>query len=76
MAALHDVPPLQGTLVRLEPLSTRHVSDLAEAAEEDRAAYAFTLVPRAEDVEGYVRAHLARAAKGAFVPFAQIRHRD
>jgi RimJ/RimL family protein N-acetyltransferase len=76
MAGLHDVPPLHGALVRLEPLWTGHVGDLARAAEENRVAYAFTLVPRAEDVEAYVQAHLERAAEGAFVPFAQIRQRD
>ncbi len=76
MVALDDVPTLHGTLVRLEPLSTRHVTDLAEAAEEDRSAYDFTLVPRAGGVEAYVHAHLERAAGGAFVPLAQIRLTD
>jgi hypothetical protein len=45
--ALRDVPPLSGSLVRLEPLSVDHVPDLAEAAEESRAAYGFIWVPRA-----------------------------
>jgi RimJ/RimL family protein N-acetyltransferase len=76
MAAWHDAPTLHGTLVRLEPLTTGHVSDLAQAAEEDRTAYAFTLVPRADAVEAYVHAHLERAALGAFLPFAQIRLTD
>ena len=76
MAAWPDAPTLRGTLVRLEPLSTGHASDLMQAAEEDRSAYAFTLVPRADAVEAYVHAHLLRAAHGAFVPFAQIRLTD
>jgi RimJ/RimL family protein N-acetyltransferase len=76
MAAWHDAPTLHGTLVRLEPLTVGHASDLAQAAEEDRTAYAFTLVPRADAVEAYVHAHLERAAQGAFVPFAQIRLAD
>ncbi len=42
-----DVPVLGGSLVRLEPLSVRHAPDLARAAEEDRSAYDFTVVPRA-----------------------------
>jgi hypothetical protein len=42
-----DVPVLSGALVRLEPLSVSHAPDLARAAEEDRSAYGFTLVPRA-----------------------------
>ncbi|MET8984794.1 hypothetical protein ABZW49_05055 [Nonomuraea wenchangensis] len=33
-----DVPVLAGSLVRLEPLTMEHAADLAEAAEEDRAA--------------------------------------
>lgn len=76
MTSLHHVPTLHGTLVRLEPLSTRHAPDLAQAAEEDRTTYDFTLVPRAGDVEAYVRTHLERAAEGAFAPFAQIRQID
>jgi N-acetyltransferase len=76
MGLLHDVPMLRGTLVRLEPLSARHGDDLALAAEEGRTAYDFTFVPRADDVEGYLRAHLERAVEGAFIPFAQIRQSD
>lgn len=70
-----DVPPLEGTRVRLEPLSTRHVADLSLAAEEDRGAYAFTLVPRADEVAGYVEAQFARMELG-LVPFAQVRRSD
>jgi RimJ/RimL family protein N-acetyltransferase len=76
MAPFHDVPILHGTLVRLEPLSRRHATDLALAAEEDRGAYNFTLVPRAHDMEEYLDAHLERAVEGAFIPFAQIRQAD
>ena len=59
MASL-DVPPLSGSLVRVEPLSAGHVPDLTEAAEESRAAYGFTWVPRAAEV-----ARLRARAAGA-----------
>jgi RimJ/RimL family protein N-acetyltransferase len=72
MASL-DVPLLSGSLVRLEPLSVSHVPDLMEAAEEDRAAYGFTWVPRAAEVGDYVRAQLGRSG---LTPFAQFRLAD
>jgi len=70
-----DVPVLEGSLVRLEPLAVRHAEDLAAAAEEDRGSYDFTLVPRGGEVAGYLAAQLARAARG-LIPFAQIRRGD
>jgi len=72
MASL-DVPPLSGSLVRVEPLSADHVLDLTEAAEENRASYEFTWVPRAADVAGYVREQQERVG---LTPFAQIRLAD
>ncbi len=68
-----DVPVLRGALVRLEPLSLSHASDLAEAAEENRESYDFTMVPRASDVGEYITAQLTR---DGLTPFAQIRVRD
>jgi RimJ/RimL family protein N-acetyltransferase len=65
-------PVLEGELVRLEPLGHRHAADLAEAAEEHRDSYAFTWVPRADQVEDYVDAQLARAATGMLAPYAQV----
>ncbi|MBD0418063.1 GNAT family N-acetyltransferase [Streptomyces sp. TRM S81-3] len=65
-------PPLEGTLVRLEPLGHRHAADLAVAAEEDRDTYAYTWVPRADEVGAYIDAQLARAAAGRLAPYAQI----
>ncbi|TDD76237.1 N-acetyltransferase [Actinomadura darangshiensis] len=65
-----DVPVLEGSLVRLEPLSMRHVPDLARAAEENRASYGFTLVPGAAETEAYVAEQLGRPG---LTPFAQIR---
>ncbi|MEV4222304.1 GNAT family protein [Nonomuraea sp. NPDC049725] len=68
-----DVPVLAGDLVRLEPLDTRHVAGLAEAAEEERSSYGFTLVPRAAEMAGYVAAQLGRAG---LTPFGQVRVAD
>ena len=70
-----DVPALEGSLVRLEPLSVSHTNDLASAAEEDRSSYAFTLVPRADAIGEYLTAQFERVAQGLF-PFAQIRRAD
>ena len=69
MSIQHDVPVLAGSLVRLEPLTTEHAGDLAEAAEEDRASYGFTLVPRGAEVPDYVAAQLSRRG---LTPFAQV----
>lgn len=65
-------PPLEGRLVRLEPLGHQHAADLAVAAEEDRRSYAYTWVPRAAEVTGYIDAQLARAAAGKLAPYAII----
>ena len=68
-----DVPVLGGSLVRLEPLSVSHAADLAQAAEEDRSAYGFTVVPRAGEMEEYLATQLAR---DGLTCFAQVRVRD
>lgn len=76
MGFLPDVPVLHGSLVRLEPLSAAHAADLAIAAEQDREAYGFTVVPRAWELEQYLAAHSERAKNGMLAPFAQIRRGD
>lgn len=76
MGFLPDVPVLHGSLVRLEPLSAAHAADLAVAAEQDREAYGFTVVPRAWELEQYLAAHSERAKNGMLAPFAQIRRGD
>jgi len=76
VAFLPDIPVLHGSLVRLEPLSVHHGADLAAAAEEDRGAYGFTVVPRAWEVEEFLAAHAGRAQDGMLAPFAQIRQAD
>jgi RimJ/RimL family protein N-acetyltransferase len=65
-------PVLEGALVRLEPLEHRHAAELAVAAEEQRGTYAYTWVPRADEVGDYIDAQLARAAAGRLAPYAQI----
>lgn len=64
---------LRGDLVRLEPLTEEHVPGLALAAEEDRSAYGYTMVPRAAETAAYVTAQLAR---DGVTPFAQVRVAD
>jgi RimJ/RimL family protein N-acetyltransferase len=71
-----DVPALDGSLVRLEPLSTSHAFDLAMAAEEDRSTYRFSRVPIASEVTGYIATQLTLAEAGELVPFAQVRRED
>ena len=65
-------PVLTGSRVRLEPLSPAHAADLAVAVEEDRAAYAYTWVPRAHEVEQYIAEQSQRAESGRLAPYAQI----
>lgn len=76
MGPFPDVPVLEGALVRLEHLAEHHAADLASAAEEDRSSYGFTWVPRAAEVDAYVRTQLQRVAAGTMVAFAQVRADD
>jgi RimJ/RimL family protein N-acetyltransferase len=65
---------LEGTHVRLEPLSESHIPALVEAATEDRSHYQWVYVPDGtEQMTRYVRDALATVASGAQVPFATIR---
>jgi RimJ/RimL family protein N-acetyltransferase len=64
---------LEGRLVRLEPLRPEHAHLLADAAAEDRAAYAYTRVPRDRaDAQRYVAAALAEREAGTALPFVQV----
>lgn len=76
MSVGFDVPTLHGSLVRLEPLSVRHASDLAVAAEEDRSAYGFTWVPHGSEIDEYLGSRFERAETGKLALFAQIRLPD
>jgi RimJ/RimL family protein N-acetyltransferase len=65
---------LEGTHVRLEPLSVAHVPGLVEAASEDRSNYQWAYVPDGtEHMDSYVRDAMAKAASGAHVAFATVR---
>lgn len=61
---------LEGTLVRLEPLSPDHIQNLLDAATESREHYAFTRVPDGLDaMETYVREALSAERTGSELPF-------
>jgi N-acetyltransferase len=65
---------LQGTFVRLEPLSEEHIPGLVEAAAEDRANFQWTYTPNGvEQMTDFVRGARAKAAADDHVPFATIR---
>ncbi len=65
---------LQGTFVRLEPLTEAHIPALVEAAGLDRSAYEWTYTPEGpEQMTDYVVDALAKAASGAHVAFATVR---
>jgi RimJ/RimL family protein N-acetyltransferase len=67
---------LEGTHVRLEPLSESHVTALVEAAAEDRSHYQWSYVPDGtEEVTEYVRDALAKVTSGTQVAFATVRRR-
>jgi RimJ/RimL family protein N-acetyltransferase len=68
-----ETPVLVGRRVRLEPLRLGDVAALVRAAEEDRRAFDFTVVPRGIDamsaqVEGLLRDY----QQGLVVPFVQV----
>ena len=64
---------LEGTHVRLEPLSDRHVDGLLVAATGDRSSFGYTVVPGDhESTAAYVASALECAAAGHQVPFATI----
>jgi RimJ/RimL family protein N-acetyltransferase len=65
---------LEGSRVRLEPLSEAHIPALVEAAGEDRSHYEWTYTPDGpEEMTDYVRDALAKVAAGAHVAFATVR---
>lgn len=69
--------PLEGSLVRLEPLEIGHVESLAAAAAEDRSSYQFTWVPDGvDDTIRYVRAALAQQQAGGTLVWVVRRRTD
>ena len=73
MSLVLDIPVLEGALVRLEPLSLIHSSELAEAVEEDRSAFGHTWVPHSADIDHYIGHQLQQAQSGKLTPLVQIR---
>jgi RimJ/RimL family protein N-acetyltransferase len=62
---------LEGTGIRLEPLSMTHAEALAEAASGARDSFGYTWVPDGpEDARRYVQAALEDRDAGRSVPFA------
>jgi RimJ/RimL family protein N-acetyltransferase len=65
---------LEGSFVRLEPLSVAHIPALVEAAAEDRSNYQWAYVPDGtEQMTAFVRDALDKVASGAHVAFATVR---
>src|SRR3954463_9551827 len=70
-------PTLQGSHVRLVPLSLDHLDDLVRIAAGPRETYRLTIVPDgAEAMRKYVETALALRDAGAAVPFATTRLGD
>ncbi|HEX4865306.1 MAG TPA: GNAT family protein [Acidimicrobiales bacterium] len=73
MTELWRVGPLEGRLVRLDPLTEEHVDALLAASSEDRSAYGFTTVPNGlEEVRAYVKQAVSDRDTGEGVPFVQV----
>jgi RimJ/RimL family protein N-acetyltransferase len=65
---------LDGSFVRLEPLSETHIEPLVAASAEDRTNYQWTVTPQGlEQTTAYVADALDKVATGAHVAFATIR---
>jgi N-acetyltransferase len=64
---------LEGSIVRLEPLSTEHLDGLAEVA-FDESIWRWTLVQPTEigGLRGWVEAAVAQSESGSEMPFATI----
>jgi RimJ/RimL family protein N-acetyltransferase len=74
VAAMPEPFVLEGTFVRLEPLSEAHIPALVVAAAEDRTNYQWTYTPDGLDqMTAYVADALASVAAGAHVAFATVR---
>jgi N-acetyltransferase len=65
---------LDGSFVRLEPLSEAHIEPLVAASAEDRTNYQWTVTPQGlERTTAYVADALDKVAAGAHVAFATVR---
>ncbi len=73
----HPGSALQGSLVRIEPLSLDHVPGLQEAVEDGRIwDHWYTSVPRPEGMEAEVQRRLELQEQGLMMPFAAVRQSD
>ncbi|MCB4208425.1 GNAT family N-acetyltransferase [Arthrobacter sp. UM1] len=69
--------PLEGDLVRLEPLDRSHLGGLQDAVEDGRIWDRwFTSVPPAEGMEAEIERRLALKEQGAMMPFTAVRQSD
>ena len=68
---------LTGSLVRLEPLETRHIEALTAASAVDPSLYTWSAVPVGEAAtRAYIEAAVAAREAGTAVPFAVVRLAD
>ena len=73
MTTVLEIPTLSGNHVRLAPLERGYAAALADAANEDRSSYGFTLVPDDEaSMSRYIDDLLAQWRDGEAVPFVQL----
>ncbi len=73
MNQLLEIPTLTGILVRLEPLSEKHIDSLTSASMFDRSTYKYANVPEGYiGVEAYVRSLVEASKRGDTLPFAQV----
>jgi RimJ/RimL family protein N-acetyltransferase len=73
MPIAFEAPSLHGEVVHVEPLGLEHVDALVAAANEDRSAYNFTLVPSSRDeMSAFVEDLLRAQEAGDAVPFVQL----
>jgi N-acetyltransferase len=77
MTTTLESPVLQGSYVRLEPLSHHHIDGLSAAAAADPSLYQWSKVPQGkQEVAKYVDAALASKNAGSAIPFATVRIED
>jgi N-acetyltransferase len=72
-----ELPTLQGTYIRLEPLDRHHIEGLTAASAGDPPLYRWSPVPQGlQATTDYVNVALAGRDKGTVVPFAIVRASD
>ncbi len=76
MSLVLDIPVLEGSLVRLEPLAMAHSTELADAVDEDRSTFGHTWVPDREDIDHHISHQLQQARSGKLTPLTQVRLAD